>query len=182
MEERLTCLEKSKDQVGTVAHVKRQKLLINMQDAAKTPRKSCSSAVSLPNIHVQKSKSKSTPSLSTDISQSSKSAEKLDDSGISLLDTDTSITGSKLRVHQRNDPANANISSKNDFAVGTPDDIKLLKPLALFGNSEERDLAAVIHRDIFTQSPNVRWSDVVGLDRPKQILKEAVVFPLKYPE
>ncbi len=37
-------------------------------------------------------------------------------------------------------------------------------------------------REVFVEVPNVRWSDVGGLDDIKQELKEAVEWPLKYPD
>jgi katanin p60 ATPase-containing subunit A1 len=45
-----------------------------------------------------------------------------------------------------------------------------------------RDLAALISRDIFSANPNVHWNDIAGLIEAKEILKEAVVMPVKYPE
>ena len=45
-----------------------------------------------------------------------------------------------------------------------------------------RELASVISRDIYLQNPDVRWDDIVGLDTAKQLIKEAVVYPIKYPE
>eukprot|EP00697_Spironema_sp_BW2_P011224 gnl/Spiro4/26840_TR13343_c0_g1_i1.p1 gnl/Spiro4/26840_TR13343_c0_g1~~gnl/Spiro4/26840_TR13343_c0_g1_i1.p1 ORF type:complete len:523 (+),score=115.72 gnl/Spiro4/26840_TR13343_c0_g1_i1:48-1616(+) len=59
---------------------------------------------------------------------------------------------------------------------------RLLKPMPDFGSSEMRDLAALVTRDICQSNPNVRWTDVVGLDDAKRLLKEAVVMPLKYPQ
>eukprot|EP01116_Phalansterium_solitarium_P025176 TRINITY_DN9511_c0_g1_i3.p1 TRINITY_DN9511_c0_g1~~TRINITY_DN9511_c0_g1_i3.p1 ORF type:complete len:556 (-),score=142.36 TRINITY_DN9511_c0_g1_i3:90-1757(-) len=60
----------------------------------------------------------------------------------------------------------------------------LLKPLPIEyrTNAELRELAATITRDIFTDNPNVRWTDVAGLDEAKRVLKESVVMPVKYPE
>lgn len=29
---------------------------------------------------------------------------------------------------------------------------------------------------------NVRWTDIFGLEAPKRIMKEAVVYPIKYPQ
>jgi katanin p60 ATPase-containing subunit A1 len=43
------------------------------------------------------------------------------------------------------------------------------------------DLASVIARDIFSAQTGVAWSDIVGLDDCKRILREAVVMPLKFP-
>ena len=46
-------------------------------------------------------------------------------------------------------------------------------------NHEMRELAAVISRDIYLHDPNVKWSDIVGLDHAKGLVKEAVVYPIK---
>jgi len=37
-------------------------------------------------------------------------------------------------------------------------------------------------REVFVEVPDVRWSDVGGLDNIKQELKEAIEWPLKYPD
>lgn len=49
-------------------------------------------------------------------------------------------------------------------------------------NAEMKELAAIISRDIFLKNPNVKWDDIAGLSTSKQLVKEAVVLPLKYPE
>ncbi|XP_056592682.1 katanin p60 ATPase-containing subunit A-like 2 isoform X2 [Triplophysa dalaica] len=61
---------------------------------------------------------------------------------------------------------------------------RLLKPIsAFFGmNNEMRELAAVISRDIYLHNPNVRWDDIIGLEAAKRLVKEAVVYPIKYPQ
>ncbi|XP_040192674.1 katanin p60 ATPase-containing subunit A-like 2 isoform X2 [Rana temporaria] len=61
---------------------------------------------------------------------------------------------------------------------------RLLKPVSAFtgANSEMRELAAVISRDIYLQNPNVRWDDIIGLDAAKRLVKEAVVYPIRYPQ
>ncbi|MFA7707594.1 MAG: CDC48 family AAA ATPase [Candidatus Pacearchaeota archaeon] len=53
---------------------------------------------------------------------------------------------------------------KKDF----DDALKVVRPSAM--------------REVLVETPNVNWSDVGGLDRIKQDLKEAVEWPLKYPE
>jgi katanin p60 ATPase-containing subunit A1 len=63
-----------------------------------------------------------------------------------------------------------------------PNSSKLLKPLPFFGNSELRELASIITRDIFVNNPNVKWSDIAGLEKSKKLIKEAIVFPIKYPQ
>ncbi|KAF7667764.1 hypothetical protein LDENG_00046570 [Lucifuga dentata] len=61
---------------------------------------------------------------------------------------------------------------------------RLLKPLSGFSglNGEMKELAAVISRDIYLHSPNVRWEDIIGLEDAKRLVKEAVVYPIKYPQ
>uniref|UniRef100_A0A673M7Z8 Katanin p60 ATPase-containing subunit A-like 2 n=1 Tax=Sinocyclocheilus rhinocerous TaxID=307959 RepID=A0A673M7Z8_9TELE len=61
---------------------------------------------------------------------------------------------------------------------------RLLKPVSAFigMNSDMRELAAVISRDIYLHNPNVRWDDIIGLEAAKRLVKEAVVYPIKYPQ
>ncbi|XP_076014783.1 katanin p60 ATPase-containing subunit A-like 2 [Genypterus blacodes] len=61
---------------------------------------------------------------------------------------------------------------------------RLLKPLSGFPgfNDEMRELAAIISKDIYLHSPNVRWEDIIGLEDAKRLVKEAVVYPIKCPE
>ncbi|KAM4532318.1 katanin p60 ATPase-containing subunit A-like 2 isoform 1-T1 [Fundulus diaphanus] len=60
----------------------------------------------------------------------------------------------------------------------------LLKPLSgFFGTSGEmRELAVIISEDIYLHNPNVRWEDIIGLEDAKRLVKEAVVYPIKYPQ
>ena len=61
---------------------------------------------------------------------------------------------------------------------------KIQKPLGGFAgyNQEMRDLASVISRDIYLNDPNVKWSDIIGLSHAKKLMKEAVIYPIKYPQ
>ncbi|XP_026196330.1 katanin p60 ATPase-containing subunit A-like 2 [Anabas testudineus] len=61
---------------------------------------------------------------------------------------------------------------------------RLLKPLSGFSgmSGEMKELAAIISRDIYLHSPNVRWEDIIGLEDAKRLVKEAVVYPIKYPQ
>ncbi|NWW70312.1 KATL2 protein, partial [Climacteris rufus] len=61
---------------------------------------------------------------------------------------------------------------------------RLLKPLSAFSGmtGEMRELAMVVSRDIYLHKPNVKWDDIIGLDAAKRLVKEAVVYPIKYPE
>ncbi|XP_076465046.1 katanin p60 ATPase-containing subunit A-like 2 isoform X3 [Babylonia areolata] len=67
---------------------------------------------------------------------------------------------------------------------GVSNDDRMLKPLGGYMgySSEWRDLAQTISRDIYLQNPNVRWDDIIGLDEAKRLMKESVVYPVKYPQ
>jgi transitional endoplasmic reticulum ATPase len=54
--------------------------------------------------------------------------------------------------------------SKKDFR----DSLKVVRPSAL--------------REVLVEVPNVRWTDIGGLETPKQELKEAVEWPLQHPD
>nr|XP_033790821.1 katanin p60 ATPase-containing subunit A-like 2 isoform X4 [Geotrypetes seraphini] len=80
-----------------------------------------------------------------------------------------------------------NVSSMNSSGAGEGRHSRrerLLKPTSSFigVNSEMRELAAVISRDIYLHNPNVRWDDIIGLDAAKRLVKEAVVYPIRYPQ
>ncbi|KAI9217350.1 P-loop containing nucleoside triphosphate hydrolase protein [Blastocladiella britannica] len=69
----------------------------------------------------------------------------------------------------------------------TPDEVslpfqRLLKAVPYAVSSEFRDLASIITRDIFSENPNVRFADIAGLHDAKSLAREAVVFPMRYPE
>ncbi|XP_020563466.1 katanin p60 ATPase-containing subunit A-like 2 isoform X2 [Oryzias latipes] len=61
---------------------------------------------------------------------------------------------------------------------------RLLKPLSGFSglSGEMKELAAIISGDIYLHNPNVRWEDIIGLEDAKRLVKEAVVYPIKYPQ
>merc|ERR1712029_1216066 len=53
------------------------------------------------------------------------------------------------------------------------------------GNGKEGDeseaMLAKLQGTIVMETPNVKWSDVAGLDLAKEALKEAVILPIKFP-
>ncbi|XP_066102720.1 katanin p60 ATPase-containing subunit A-like 2 isoform X1 [Saccopteryx bilineata] len=72
----------------------------------------------------------------------------------------------------------------NSFDCNPDPSERLLKPLSAFigMNSEMRELAAIVSRDIYLHNPNIKWDDIIGLDAAKQLVKEAVVYPIRYPQ
>lgn len=47
---------------------------------------------------------------------------------------------------------------------------------------ETAKLQAALSSAIITETPNVKWSDVAGLEQAKELLKEAVILPTKFPQ
>ncbi len=55
------------------------------------------------------------------------------------------------------------------------------------GKTEEKDpetakLMAALEGAIVKEKPNVKWSDVAGLENAKKLLQEAVILPIQYPQ
>lgn len=48
-------------------------------------------------------------------------------------------------------------------------------------DKEKKKLASLLEGAIVIQKPNVKWSDVAGLEGAKEALKEAVILPIKFP-
>ena len=48
-------------------------------------------------------------------------------------------------------------------------------------NKEEEKMQGALSSAIVSESPNVSWDDVSGLEGAKEGLKEAVVLPIKFP-
>uniref|UniRef100_A0A672P273 Katanin p60 subunit A-like 2 n=1 Tax=Sinocyclocheilus grahami TaxID=75366 RepID=A0A672P273_SINGR len=42
-------------------------------------------------------------------------------------------------------------------------------------------LSCLSMKDIYLHNPNVRWDDIIGLEDAKRLVKEAVIYPIKYP-
>lgn len=104
-------------------------------------------------------------------------------SNVSAADdsADEGITGpsSGLGV-QGNSVSLANKKIENDDTDRIEN--RLLKPPPQFFNDPDMKLlAGVISKEIYQESPNVRFDDIIRLDEAKRLLSEAVQLPLKYP-
>lgn len=49
-------------------------------------------------------------------------------------------------------------------------------------DKETKRLRTAIQGAIVSETPNVQWSDIAGLDQAKEALKEAVILPVKFPQ
>ncbi|XP_022105642.1 katanin p60 ATPase-containing subunit A-like 2 [Acanthaster planci] len=79
---------------------------------------------------------------------------------------------------------NAIKGATQDYVGDSDPSDRLLKPLGGYSGYtlEWRELAQSISKDIYLHNPNVRWDDIIGLDNAKRLVKEAVVYPIKYPQ
>ncbi|XP_078485235.1 katanin p60 ATPase-containing subunit A-like 2 [Ciona intestinalis] len=126
----------------------------------------------------------------------SKSSTDSTSESVTVKASDLGLTVSSVAIrddkkNERNRKEIVDVRSMlNDAIRGASNDImtnqsdRMVKPLGGFVgfNHEMRELATVISRDIYLHDPNVKWSDIVGLDHAKSLVKEAVVYPIKYPQ
>ena len=49
-------------------------------------------------------------------------------------------------------------------------------------DAEKKKMQATLSSAIVTEKPNVKWSDVAGLDLAKESLKETVILPVRFPQ
>jgi katanin p60 ATPase-containing subunit A1 len=71
-------------------------------------------------------------------------------------------------VSQHGDSNGIFIKSMRDFLSSHPQDW--------------RDMSEMIIKDVIRKNLCVKWDDIVGLEDAKMIIKESVIFPMKYPQ
>ncbi|KAI1712755.1 MIT (microtubule interacting and transport) domain-containing protein [Ditylenchus destructor] len=47
--------------------------------------------------------------------------------------------------------------------------------------NKKKPMQETINKAIVVEKPNIKWSDVAGLEGAKEALKEAVILPIKFP-
>lgn len=132
------------------------------------------------------------PDLIQPISSAAGSSHKLPPAGpgLPLSATKIEVTGKNASTAASQPPAGSTAAGAArrpgiDEPSMDPVGDRLFKPLPLAAHSwvgEMRDLAQIISRDIVVENPNVKFSDIAGQESAKQLLREAVVMPIKYPQ
>ncbi|XP_008276290.1 katanin p60 ATPase-containing subunit A-like 2 [Stegastes partitus] len=104
--------------------------------------------------------------------------------GLNVSSIRNGSTGTSAGIRKMTDGKGAVHDAVRGAGVDSDHMERLLKPLSGCSgmNGEMRELAAIISRDIYLHSPNVRWEDIIGLEDAKRLVKEAVVYPIKYPQ
>jgi len=78
----------------------------------------------------------------------------------SIVDVECNFT--VLIVHRKNGDKDSDSDSDGD-------------------DPEKKKLQSKLQGAIVVEKPNVKWSDVIGLEGAKEALKEAVILPIKFP-
>ncbi|NXP19720.1 KATL2 protein, partial [Scytalopus superciliaris] len=169
-------------------------------------RRAASSSQNIPRLKqqtVQQPVSKTSGSMTESKSSTKESPRQNSDNAVALDQSDFGLSISAISkpggdsTHPRKGQVvdfhgmiqDAVCMSPNGIALNSlncdPDPSeRLLKPLSAFigMTGEMRELAMVVSKDIYLHKPNVKWDDIIGLDAAKRLVKEAVVYPIKYPE
>ncbi|XP_035758959.1 katanin p60 ATPase-containing subunit A-like 2 isoform X4 [Egretta garzetta] len=167
------------------------------------PRRAASSSQNLPRLK-QRPLSKTSPGSTTEFkSSTAESPKQNNDSAVTLEQSDFGLNISAINK-SGGDSTQPRKGQVIDFHGTIQDAVKvssngiawnslncdpdpserLLKPLSAFigMTGELRELAAVVSKDIYLHNPNVKWDDIIGLDAAKRLVKEAVVYPIRYPQ
>jgi katanin p60 ATPase-containing subunit A1 len=86
-----------------------------------------------------------------------------------------------LNPKNQNNP-NLKNPSEEKYSFNDHKESILLKPLPSDLPVDMRDLALLIKREIILENPNVSFKDIIGLETPKKIIEEALLWPIKYPQ
>ncbi|KAJ3243584.1 Katanin p60 ATPase-containing subunit A-like 2, partial [Chytriomyces hyalinus] len=89
----------------------------------------------------------------------------------------TAISGElkkKKKVEPANLSANASLSSNASIKPHSEaiDNFEIVGTRLILTNES----------DIYMENPNVHWADIAGLTTSKRLVREAVVYPLRFPE
>ena len=85
-----------------------------------------------------------------------------------------------IRKQTKNNSQTTN-ETDDKFSFNDHKESILLKPLPADLPEDLREMASLIKREIILENPNVSFKDIVGLDTAKNIIEEALLWPMKYP-
>ena len=91
------------------------------------------------------------------------------------------VKPNKIIKKQTKNTSQTTNETEDKFSFNDHKESILLKPLPLDLPEELREMASLIKREIILENPNVSFKDIIGLDTPKTIIEEALLWPIKYP-
>ena len=149
-----------------------------------------------PNQGVRK-KAPQTPGVNNNISNNNNFGKKIDVNALNNKSNNNQNNqdGKELKLELNINPFKPNNikkPNKNNSQTTNETDDKfsfndhkesiLLKPLPSDLPEDLREMASLIKREIILENPNVSFKDIVGLDTAKNIIEEALLWPIKYPQ
>ncbi|XP_077556697.1 katanin p60 ATPase-containing subunit A-like 2 [Haemaphysalis longicornis] len=98
--------------------------------------------------------------------------------------SDSQLSKGKFVSESTFRPENITIDRRLGIQICTPGAPQLKLPQAMGATlgSEWFNLVDIISKDVYVDSPNVHWNDIVGLESAKRLIKEALIYPMKYPD
>ena len=91
------------------------------------------------------------------------------------------VKPTKIIKKQTKNTSQTTNETEDKFSFNDHKESILLKPLPLDLPEELREMASLIKREIILENPNVSFKDIIGLETPKTIIEEALLWPIKYP-
>lgn len=95
--------------------------------------------------------------------------------------SDSQLSKGKFVSESTFRPENITIDRRLGIQICTPGAPQLKLPQAMGATlgSEWFNLVDIISKDVYVDSPNVHWNDIVGLESAKRLIKEALIYPMK---
>ena len=91
------------------------------------------------------------------------------------------VKPNKIIKKQTKNNSQTTNETEDTFSFNDHTESILLKPLPSDLPEDLREMASLIKREIILENPNVSFKDIVGLDTAKNIIEEALLWPIKYP-
>ena len=91
------------------------------------------------------------------------------------------VKPNKIIKKQGKNTSQTTNETEDKFSFNDHKESILLKPLPSDLPEDLREMASLIKREIILENPNVSFKDIVGLDSAKNIIEEALLWPIKYP-
>ena len=93
----------------------------------------------------------------------------------------TDANGMKQKLNDM-PKTNNNSSSRKNNSSHSNNNVNKGKPNGAPPDKDKTKLEGALSGAIITEKPNVKWTDVAGLENAKRSLQEAIILPVKFPD